>query len=110
MIRRPPRSTLFPYTTLFRSIAGQPPTTHDVARELNMSTRTLQRRLADEGVQFQQLLEAVRHEMAKEYLRASSLPLNEIAFLLGYKEASSFHRAFHHWEGLSPGQWRMVQL
>lgn len=95
---------------LLRSrIAGQPPTTHDVASELNMSTRTLQRRLADEGVHFQHLLETVRHEIAKEYLRASSLELNEIAFLLGYKEASSFHRAFHRWEGVSPGQWRMMQ-
>lgn len=89
-------------------IAGQPPTMQEVARELHISARTLQRRLADEGVQFQLLLETVRHELAKEYLR-SSLELNEIAFLLGYQEASSFHRAFHHWEGVSPGQWRVVQ-
>ncbi len=95
---------------LLRSrMAGQPPTTQDVARELHMSTRTLQRQLANEGVQFQQLLEAVRHELAKEHLRASVLELNEIAFLLGYQEASSFHRAFHHWEGLPPGQGRMAQ-
>ncbi len=95
---------------LLRSrIAGQAPTTQDVASELKMSIRTLQRRLADEGVHFQRLLENVRHEMAKEYLRASSLELNEIAFLLGYQEASSFHRAFHHREGRSPGQWRAAR-
>lgn len=91
---------------LRRRIAGQPPTLQDIARELAISPRTLQRRLSDQGMQFQQLLEAVRHELAKEYLEASALELNEIAFLLGYKEASSFHRAFHQWEGLSPGQWR----
>jgi AraC-like DNA-binding protein len=89
-------------------IAGQPPTVQEVARELHMSPRTLQRRLADEGVHFQHLLRTVRHELAKEYLR-SSLELNEIAFLLGYQEANSFHRAFHDWEGLSPGHWRMLQ-
>jgi AraC-like DNA-binding protein len=90
-------------------IAGQPPTVQEVARELVTSTRTLQRRLAEEGVQFQQLLDIVRHEMAKEYLRAPVLELSEIAFLLGYREASSFHRAFQHWEGRTPGQWRTAQ-
>jgi AraC-like DNA-binding protein len=95
---------------LIRSrIAGQPPTIQEIARELLMSTRTLQRRLSEEDVQFQQLLDVVRHEMAKEYLRASLLELGEIAFLLGYREASSFHRAFQHWEGRSPGQWRAAQ-
>ncbi|MBX3015859.1 MAG: AraC family transcriptional regulator ligand-binding domain-containing protein [Caldilineaceae bacterium] len=87
-------------------IAGGLPTVQEIASELMMSTRTLQRRLAEEGLSFYQLLETVRHELAKEYLQASSLALTEIAFLLGYKEASSFHRAFQQWEGLSPGQWR----
>ena len=63
-------------------------------------------RLADEGMHFQQVVEAVRRELARQYLTGSSLELNEIAFLLGYEEASSFHRAFRHWEGTSPGQWR----
>lgn len=95
---------------LLRSrMAGHPPTTQDVARKLNISIRTLQRRLADEGMPFQHLVEHVRHELAKEYLRAAALDLTEIAFLLGYQEASSFHRAFHHWEGLPPGQWRAAQ-
>lgn len=94
-------------TTLLRSrIAAQQPTAQEVARELNMSTRTLQRRLADEGMQFQHLLDTVRHEAAKQYLRGSTLALNEIAFLLGYQAASSFHRAFHQWEGVPPAQWR----
>lgn len=90
-------------------IAGQPPSIQEIARELLTSTRTLQRRLAEEGVQFQQLLDLVRHEMAKEYLQASPLELSEIAFLLGYRETSSFHRAFQQWEGRPPGQWRAAQ-
>jgi len=93
--------------SLMRSrLAGEPPTAQDIARELNISTRTLQRRLTDEGVSFQHLLETVRSEMAKQYLAQSALELNEIAFLLGYRVASSFHRAFNTWEGCSPGQWR----
>jgi AraC-like DNA-binding protein len=95
---------------LLRSrLPGKQPTMQDVADELHISARTLQRRLAEDGVGFQQLLEAVRREMAQQYLTVSSLDLNEIAYLLGYEEASSFHRAFHHWEGTSPGQWRAAQ-
>jgi AraC-like DNA-binding protein len=81
-------------------------TMQDVARELNISTRTLQRQLATDGTTFQQVLDSTRRELAEHYLRGSSLDLNEIAYLLGYEEASSFHRAFHHWKGTSPGQWR----
>jgi AraC-like DNA-binding protein len=94
---------------LRRRLPGRQPTMQDVAGELHISGRTLQRRLADDGVGFQQVLEAVRREMAQQYLAVSSLDLNEIAYLLGYEEASSFHRAFHQWEGTSPGQWRAAQ-
>lgn len=91
---------------LHKRIAGSSPTIHDVAQELHISARTLQRRLAEEGVHFQQLLEQVRHKLAKTYLRTSALELTEIAFLLGYQEPASFHRAFLQWEGQPPGQWR----
>ncbi|NMB89453.1 MAG: AraC family transcriptional regulator [Chloroflexi bacterium] len=87
-------------------LPNQPARMQDIAQELNISPRTLQRQLAQEGTGFQQLLDAARHELAQSYLRASSLDLNEIAYLLGYEEANSFHRAFHQWEGMSPGQWR----
>ena len=58
---------------------------------------------------FQQVLDAVRRELAAQYLTPSALDLSEIAYVLGYEEASSFHRPFHHWEGTSPGQWRAAQ-
>ena len=106
----PPERLVDHVKTLMRSrLAGEQPTTQDIARELNISTRTLQRRLTEEGVSFQHLLETVRCDMAKHYLAQSPLELNEIAFLLGYKAPSSFHRAFHTWEGCSPGQWRAAQ-
>ena len=73
-----------------------------------MSTRTLQRRLTEQGISFQRLLEE-RRELAHHYLLHSSLELNETADLLGYEDATSFFRAFHAWEGTSPGQWRLLQ-
>ena len=58
---------------------------------------------------FQRLLEEARRELARHYLLHSSRELNETAYLLGYEDANSFFRAFHHWEGTSPGQWRVLQ-
>jgi len=87
-------------------LAGQRPGIHDLARELHVSTRTLQRRLTEQDITFQRLLEEARRELARHYLLHSSLELNETAYLLGYEDANSFFRAFHHWEGISPGQWK----
>ena len=92
-----------------RLLAGMRPTLQDVARDLRMSSRTLQRRLTEEGANFQQLLEAARRELAAHYLLHSSLELNETAYLLGYEDANSFFRAFHQWEGTSPGEWRAAR-
>jgi AraC-like DNA-binding protein len=89
-------------------LAGQRPTLRDVARELRLSARTLQRRLTAEHANFQQLMEDARRELAQHYLLHSSLELNETAYLLGYQDANSFFRAFHQWEGTSPGEWRAV--
>jgi AraC-like DNA-binding protein len=72
-----------------------------------MSVRTLQRRLTDVDITFQQLVEDTRRELAHHYLKHSTAELNETAFLLGYEDANSFFRAFHLWEGTSPGDWRM---
>ena len=92
--------------TLKRILAGQRPSIEEVARELSLSARTLQRRLSERGITFQQVLEEARRELAHHYLLQSSLELNETAYLLGYENANSFFRAFHHWEGIPPGQWR----
>jgi AraC-like DNA-binding protein len=94
---------------LKRLLAGQRPGIQDLAKELHLSTRTLQRRLTEQGITFQRLLEEARHELARHYLQNSSLELNQTAYLLGYEDANSFFRAFHQWEGTSPGQWRHLQ-
>ena len=95
---------------LKKLLAGQRPVLQDVARELRLSTRTLQRRLTSVGASFQQLMEEARRELAQHYLLHSCLELNETAYLLGYEDANSFFRAFHHWEGTTPGEWRAVHM
>ena len=87
-------------------LAGRRPGIEDVARELGLSARTLQRRLAEESATFQQVMQEARRELARHYLLHSSRELNETAYLLGYEDAHSFFRAFHGWEGSSPGEWR----
>lgn len=92
--------------TVKRGLAGQRPSLRAVAQRLGMSSRTLQRRLTEDGVTFQELVEDARRELARHYLGQSSLELNETAYLLGYKDGNSFFRAFHQWEGTTPGEWR----
>lgn len=92
-----------------RSLTGGRPDVQAVAGELGMSDRTLQRRLADEGTSFKQLLLQARHEQAREYLADPSLDIKEVAFLVGYEDQNSFYRAFRHWEGETPANWRSDQ-
>ena len=94
--------------TLKRLLAGEKPRLEDLAVELRVSARTLQRRLLEEGITFHNLVEESRREMAQHYLRQASLELNETAYLLGYEDPNSFIRAFHRWEGTSPGEWRSI--
>jgi AraC-like DNA-binding protein len=95
--------------TIKRLLAGQRPSVQTVARRLGLSSRTLQRRLTENGVTFQALVEEARRELARHYLGEGALELNETAYLLGYKDGNSFFRAFHQWEGTSPGEWRDSQ-
>jgi AraC-like DNA-binding protein len=92
--------------TLRHSLAGRRPTLQHVAKDLHLSARTLQRRLTDTEITFQQLVEETRRELAHHYLKQNAVELNETAYLLGYEDANSFFRAFHVWEGTSPGEWR----
>lgn len=91
---------------LKRELAGSRPNLDDVAARLNQSARTLQRRLADEGTTFHELLGDVRLELARSYLADSSLSLAQISYLVGFDEPHSFHRAFRAREGVAPGRWR----
>ena len=90
-------------------LTGRRPSIEDIADALHISSRTLQRRLQDEGSNFQRVLEESRHQLARHYLNNSTLELNEAAYLLGYEDGNSFIRAFRGWEGIPPATWREQQ-
>ena len=81
-------------------------TTSEVARQLGVSRRTLSRSLFAEGVTFARILEELRAALAQRYLRDRELPISEIAWLLGYREISSFTHAFRRWNRMSPREFR----
>lgn len=96
-------------TLLGEQLAHGEPDRSELARALNLSERTLQRRLAEEGSSYQQLLNDTRRQLAEHQLSSGTLPAAEIALLLGYSEPSVFFRAFRQWTGLTPGEYRSQQ-
>ena len=84
---------------------GKPNQEH-IANALNISLRSLQRKLKDEETTFKTLLEGTRRELAVQYIRDSQRPICEVTYLLGFSEPSNFTRAFKRWTGKSPGEFR----
>lgn len=94
---------------LRRLLAGREGTLADIetaARALELTGRTLRRRLQDEGTSYQQVLDQVRYGLAREYLADRSLQLAEIASRLGYSNPGNFSIAFKRWHGSSPRHFR----
>ena len=77
------------------------------AQELGMSSRTLTRRLAEDGLTYKGLLDEVRQKLAMRYLKDSRISIKNVAYLLGYSEVSAFYHAFRRWTGSSPVQHRV---
>ena len=73
---------------------------------LGISARTLQRRLQEEATTFAEVVDGVRRDLAAAYLQNAEYTAAEVAFMLGYAEASSFHRAFRRWTGTTPEAFR----
>ncbi len=82
------------------------PSQEDVARCLNMSTRSLQRRLTEEDSSYKLLLEDTRKSLACQYLKKPDISLGEVTYLLGFSDQSNFSRAFKRWVGKTPGEYR----
>lgn len=77
-----------------------------VARSLGMSQRSMQRRLHEHGTSYETVLGEVRKELACAYLREGRYAVAELAFMLGFEDASAFARAFRRWTGMSPSTYR----
>lgn len=82
------------------------PSVQDVAKRLGLSSRTLQRRLAGEGLSFSDVVEHTRATVARRLLKEQNLALAEVAELLGFSDQSAFTRAFRGWAGTTPAEFR----
>lgn len=81
-----------------------------VAERMNISARTLRRRLDDESTSFRSILDEIRDLLAREYLAKTELTVADIALLLGYAEPPSFRRAFLRWNGVTPIEYRRQHM
>ncbi|MBS0558635.1 MAG: AraC family transcriptional regulator [Proteobacteria bacterium] len=92
--------------SLAARITTQSATATAVAADLNMSLRTMTRRLEDERITFRDLVAEARFNASRHLIRATGLPLTDISLALGYTSQSAFTRAFSRWAGCSPTAWR----
>ena len=78
----------------------------DMASELALSTRSLRRKLEQEGTSYRDLVEEERRQLALQLLDSTTMKIEELAAHLGYTDAGGFVRAFRRWEGCSPSAYR----
>jgi AraC-like DNA-binding protein len=89
-----------------RDIETSRPTAASIAERLDVSQRTLSRRLESEGTSFKELLDDCRRLLALDYVTRATFRLPEVVFLLGFSETATFYRAFKRWTGQTPLQYR----
>ena len=91
---------------LAQRLGGHDTAIADVAAALNLSARTLQRRLRQEEVSFAGLRDEVRHDYARKALLAAGCEMEQLAADLGFSDVANFYHAFKRWEGCAPGEYR----
>src|SRR5690606_4145779 len=90
---------------LIDKLSAGEPSQQAAAKAMGMSLRNLQRRLAEDGTTYREVLSETRRELACSYLEEGRLSVTEIAFLLGFSDTSAFSRAFRRWTGEAPSTW-----
>ncbi|MDH5751128.1 MAG: AraC family transcriptional regulator [Deltaproteobacteria bacterium] len=98
------------YEAMQRHLPKGTPKIEVIAKNLGLSTRTLQRQLKETGISFSDLVQITRSELAVQYLRNPGLNISEVAQLLGFQESSSFTSAFRKWYQTSPKEYRRQRL
>jgi AraC-like DNA-binding protein len=99
-------NTLMVRQFIVQGLLDGEPTRDAIAGKMGISSRTLQRRLQDEGQTFHEILDDVRHNLANRYLGNDKFSLSDVAHLLGFSDQSSFTRAAHRWFDESPSRIR----
>ncbi len=92
--------------TIFESLPAKDIELKHVAKLLNLTPRTVQRNLASEGTTFKQLVDEARKDYTLVEMRNTEFSVSEVAFRLGYRDLSSFYRAFKRWTGTTPVEYR----
>lgn len=93
---------------LIDNLASGQVTEKHMAELLNLSLRSLQRKLKEHNVNYKSLLNETRKDLAMKFIRDNQMSISEIAYLLGFSEQSNFSRAFKRWTGYSPNTYRRV--
>jgi AraC-like DNA-binding protein len=85
------------------------PSLEAIAGNFNLSPRSMQRKLQEEGLTYQQVADSVRKTLAIHFLESGTHPTKEVSYMLGYNELSAFSRAFKRWTGTTPGGYQKNQ-
>lgn len=110
IINNAQNAILEPIKQIIKSKPGHIPGIEKAAEHFHVSSRTLNRRLKAIGTNYKDVVSEVRKKLAIEYLIDPKLSIDEIAFLLAYKDSSNFSKAFRNWTGYSPSQYREQKL
>ncbi|HXQ71990.1 MAG TPA: AraC family transcriptional regulator [Pyrinomonadaceae bacterium] len=108
LTKYPPRDSLIDRvrTVIADEFRGGEPSVERIADQLGLTARTLQRKLQELGTSYNDVLDQMRRQLAMRYLREPQMAICEVAYLLGFSESSSFHRAFKRWTGVTPKEFR----
>lgn len=87
-------------------LEGRTPSVEEAADKMGMPAWTLRRKLKEDGLSFQRLVDTMKQDIAVGYLRETELSFGEIAYVLGFSTPGAFQRAFKRWTGVTPGSYR----